>query len=115
MKVTVEHLPQRQVVLNIEADPEDLEKSKQLAYRHLVQRAKVPGFRQGKAPMAMLERYAGKAVFLEEAIQHLVPEATSRAIEEQGIEAAGHPDIEILNTEPVTWKATLPPGATGTV
>ena len=107
MKVTVEHLPQRQVVLNIEADPEDLEKSKQLAYRHLVHRAKVPGFRQGKAPMVMLERYAGKAVFLEEAIQHLVPEATGRAIEEQGIEAAGQPDIEILDTEPVTWKATV--------
>ena len=107
MKVTVEHLPSRQVVLNIEAEAEEMDKSKKQAYQHLVQRARVPGFRQGKAPMAMLERYAGKAVFLEEAIQHLVPEMTAKAVEEQGIEAAGEPQIEIVETEPVTWKATV--------
>ena len=107
MKVTVEHLPQRQVVLNIEADADEVERSKLVAYRHLVDRARVPGFRKGKAPMAMLERYTGKAVFMEEAMQHLVPEATGKAIEEQGIEAAGQPEIEIVDTEPVSWKATV--------
>lgn len=107
MKVTVETLPQRQVLLNIEAEPEEVEESKKVAYRRLVHRARIPGFRRGKAPMAMLERYLGKAALLEEAIQHLIPDATNRAIEEQNIESASVPDIEISGTEPVTWKATV--------
>lgn len=107
MKVTVEHLPQRQVVLSIEADREEVESSRRQAYRRIVQRANIPGFRKGKAPMAMVERYTGKAAFLEEAIYHLVPEVTKKAIEQQGIDAAGQPQVQMLNTEPVTWKATV--------
>ena len=107
MKVTVEHLPQRQVVLNIEAEPAEYEASQKLAYRHIADRARVPGFRPGKAPMAMVERWAGKAAFLQETIEHLVPEATQKAIREHGIEHVGSPDIELLTTEPIAWKATV--------
>ena len=107
MKVTVEHLPQHQVVLNIEADPEEFESSMREAYRRLVQRANVPGFRKGKAPMAMVERYTGKAAFLEEAMYHLLPEVTRKAIEQEGIEAGGQPRVELVTTEPVAWKATV--------
>ncbi len=107
MKVTVENLPAREVVLDIEADPEEFEHARQHAYRHLVQRVKVPGFRKGKAPLAVLERVLGKATVLEEAINHLVPEVTQRAIEENKIDAAGSPQIEISSAEPVSWKATV--------
>ena len=107
MKVTVENLPARQVVLDIEADPEELEHARQHAYRHLVQRVKVPGFRKGKAPLVILERVLGKATVLEEAINHLVPEVTQRAIEENKIDAAGSPQIELSSEEPVSWKATV--------
>ena len=57
-------VPKREVILNIEAEVDDLEKYRQQAYRHLVQRARIPGFRKGKAPMAMLERYLGKSTIL---------------------------------------------------
>ena len=107
MKVTVETLPQRQVVLNLEAEPDELEASKKAAYLKLVQRARIPGFRKGKAPMAILERYVGKAALLEEAISHLIPEATDKAISDEGIDAAGVPAIEVSGTEPVSWKATV--------
>lgn len=108
MKVTVEQLPQRQVVLNIEAEPAEYELGKKHAYQHLLERAHVPGFRKGKAPMAMVERYAGKAAFQEETIEHLVPEITDKAIAEHKFEYVGTPHLEILTAEPpVTWKATL--------
>ena len=107
MKVTVEHLPQRQVVLTIEAEAQETQESRKLAYRHIVERAKVPGFRPGKAPMAMVERYAGKAAFLQETIEHLIPDATEKAMEEHGIEPVGQPDIQLVTTEPIAWKATI--------
>jgi trigger factor len=107
LKVTVENLPAREVVLDIEADPEELEHARQHAYRHLIQRVKVPGFRKGKAPLVMLERVVGKAAVLDEAINHLVPEVTQRAIEENKIDAAGTPQIEISSEDPVAWKATV--------
>ncbi|MEE9285220.1 MAG: trigger factor [Dehalococcoidia bacterium] len=107
MKVTVERLPSREVVLNIEAEPDDVERYKQRAYRSLVQRARIPGFRKGKAPLAMLERYLGKGVVLEEAINRMIPDVTQKAIEEESIEAASVPSIEVSSTEPVAWTAKV--------
>lgn len=108
MKVTVEHLPRREVVLEIEAESPEVEHARQAAYRKLVQRARIPGFRQGKAPLSMLERYLGKSTLLEETINHLIPEVTSEALKAQSIEAAGTPNIQISSVEPVRWKATVP-------
>ena len=45
MKVTREDLPQREVLLNIEVAAEDLEPYLDRAYRRLVQRVNIPGFR----------------------------------------------------------------------
>ena len=108
MKVTLEQLPERQVVLDIEADPEELEASRKKAYRKLVGRVRIPGFRKGKAPLPMLERWVGKEALLEEALNFLIPDATSKAIEDQEVEAAGAPSIEVSGLDPVAWKATIP-------
>lgn len=108
MKVSSERIENSQVVLQVEAEPEEVERSLEEAYRHLVKRADVPGFRRGKAPRAMLERYLGKEALLDEAVEHLVPQLYSRAIEEQGIDAIAQPEIEITQTDPVVFKATVP-------
>ena len=109
MKVTVEQLPRREVLLNIEAEAPEYEHARQAAGRRLSQRARIPGFRPGKAPLSMVEQYLGKSALLEETVNHLVPEVTNQAIKEQAIEAAGQPNIELGTVEPtVTWKATVP-------
>ena len=107
MKVTVENLPRREVVLSIEAEPDDVERYRQRAYQSLVQRAKIPGFRKGKAPLVMLERYLGKGALLEETLNRMIPDATQKAIEEQSIEAATPPSIEVSSTEPAAWTAKV--------
>ena len=108
MKVSSERIENSQVVLKVEAEPEEVEHSLEEAYRHLVKRADVPGFRRGKAPRAMLERYLGKEALLGEAVERLVPQLYSRAVEEQGIDAIAQPEIEITQTDPVIFKATVP-------
>lgn len=107
MKVSTERIENSQVVLDVEAEPEEVEHSLEEAYRRLVKRADVPGFRRGKAPRAMLERYIGKDALLEEALERLVPQLLSQAIEEQGIDVIAQPEIEITQSDPVTFKATV--------
>ena len=108
MKITQEGPDQRQAVLNIEMEPEDLEKYLDRAYRRLVQRMTVPGFRRGKAPRAILERMLGREALLNEALDSLVSGATTEAVQEQGLEVSAQPQVEVLGTDPVVLKATVP-------
>lgn len=108
MKVSTERLEDCQMVLNIEVEPEALEQSLERASRRLAARTTIPGFRKGKAPRQMLERYLGRAALLEEALELLVPESYNQAIEEHQVPAFAEPRIEILQLEPVVFKATVP-------
>ena len=108
MKVTAEKAEHSQVVLNVEMEPTEVEKSLEEAYRHLVLKANIPGFRKGKAPRPVLERHLGKRALLEHALEHLVPDACHKAIEQQKVEVIAEPQVEITSMEPVAFKATVP-------
>ena len=108
VKVTTQRLPESQVLLEIEVDPEQMERSLDKAYRRLAQRVEVPGFRKGKDPADMLERHVGRDRVLHEAHEILIPEAYDQAIEEQDVDAIGQPSIELVNAEPLSFKATVP-------
>ena len=108
MKVSTERIPQSQVVLEIEVEPERLEKSLDAAYRRIVQRTNVAGFRRGKAPRAMLEREIGRDTLLQEALDRLIPEVYREAIEQEDIDAIEVPQVEMVSTEPLVMKATVP-------
>ena len=108
MKVSTERIPDSQVVLEIEVEPERVEKSLEKAYRRLAQRTKVPGFRQGKAPRAMLERYLGSEAIRREALDLLIPEAYGEAIDQEKIEPVDVPTVEVTQEEPLVFKATVP-------
>ncbi|MCX6024394.1 MAG: trigger factor [Chloroflexi bacterium] len=107
MKVTTEKLPRSQVVLNIEVEPEVMEQSMQRAYRRVAGRTPVPGFRKGKAPRSIIERYLGRNVLVEEALNILIPEVYKQAIEEQQLTPVAQPDIDVVQTEPPVIKATI--------
>ncbi len=108
MKVTAERVPESQVVLQIEVDPERVERSMDWAYRKLAGRTKVPGFRKGKVPRPMLERYVGREALMQEALDHLVPEVYREAVEQESIDPIDQPDLEVTSLEPVVLKATVP-------
>jgi len=108
VKVSTERIPDSQIVLEIEVEPERMEKSLEKAYRRLAQRAKVPGFRKGKAPRAMLERYLGSEAIRHEALDILIPEAYRQAVTEEKIEPIDLPAIEVTQEEPLVFKATVP-------
>ena len=108
MKVSTQRLPESQVLLEVEVESEQMERSLERAYRKLAQRVAVPGFRKGKAPRPMLERHVGRDRLLQEALETLIPEAYNRAIDEQQVEAIGEPAVELVQREPLVFKATVP-------
>jgi len=108
VKVTNEKTENCQVFLTIEMEPAEVEESLEESYHRLVRKVNIPGFRKGKAPRAILERHIGKESLLEDALNNLLPEACEKAIKEQKIEAIAQPHIEIAQTDPVVFKATVP-------
>lgn len=85
-----------------------MERSLERAYRRLSQRVSVPGFRKGKTPRPMLERHVGRQRLVQEALDILIPEAYNQALDEQDIEPIGQPSIELVQEEPLSFKATVP-------
>jgi len=108
MKVTREKEEDRQVFLRIELEQPQVDKALEQAYRRLVKKANIPGFRQGKAPREVLERYVGKEGLLEDAIDNLLPEVYEQALKEEKIEAIANPQIEVVEREPVVFTAVVP-------
>lgn len=108
MKVTKEKTENSQVFLTIEMEPAEVEESLDKSYQHLVKKKSIPGFRKGKAPREVLERYIGKECLLDDALDNLLPEAYEKAIKEQEIEAIARPHVEIAQTDPVVFKVTVP-------
>ena len=108
MKITQEEAVDRQTVLNIELEDEDLETYLDRGYRRVVPQILIPGFRKGKAPRWRVQQVVGREGLLNEVLDTMLPELTSRAITEQELDAAGLPRIELLDMDPFKLKATVP-------
>jgi len=108
VKVTLERLPESRVQLEIEVEPDRLERSLDAAYKRLVPTLRIPGFRPGKAPRGIVERMVGRDRLIHEALDALVPAVYTEALESEEIDAVDQPELEILETEPVRFKATVP-------
>ena len=59
----------------------------------------IPGFRKGKAPMQIVEKYYGKEIFYEDAFNEVAQEALEEAIKENKLEVVSRPDIEVTQIE----------------
>jgi len=108
VKVTLERLPESRVQLDIEVDADRLERSLDAAYKRLAGKTRIPGFRPGKAPRPVVERLVGREGLIREAIEKLVPDAYNEAIKAEDVDAIDQPELEILELEPVRFKATVP-------
>lgn len=109
MKVSTEKIPESQIVMTIEVETERLDQAREKAVKKLAPRAKVPGFRPGKAPAAMVRRYFGEERILDEALDDLVPVIYREAVEaDESIDPIARPRLVVETTEPLVVKATIP-------
>lgn len=96
MNVTKEVLENKKVKLEIKVDPETFEKGMQASYLKNRKNIAIPGFRKGKVPRKVLERYYGEAILYEDAINEIFPEVYDEAVKETGIEPVDRPDVDIV-------------------
>jgi len=89
--VTVSTRPESgsRMVLEIEVSPTEVDRHFATAYRHVAERTKVPGFRPGKAPRHVIDRFVGRASVLAEAVDHLVNESYDAALDQVSIVPIG--------------------------
>ena len=98
MKVTnVEKKENNTVELTIHVDADLFEGAVQQAYLKNRNKITVPGFRKGKATRKLIEGMFGSGFFYEEAINALYPTAYEAAVEQQGLDAVGYPEINVTD------------------
>ena len=100
MSLQVEKLEKNMAKLIIEVPFEELNKEMDQVYTRMKNRISVPGFRKGKAPRRMIERMYGAAVFMEDAINNLVPRAYNDALKDCELEIVSQPKIDVTQMEP---------------
>ena len=96
MKANIENLENNKIKLEIEVDVERFDQAMQKAYLKNRGHITIPGFRKGKAPRKVIERYYGEGVFYEDAINEICPVAYSEAIEENDLHPVDQPDMDIV-------------------
>ena len=110
MEVTNSERDGNNLKLDIRIEPRRVNEALEQAYRKVVKEVSVPGFRKGKVPREVLEAKYGKEVLHKDALDILIPEAYSLAVEEVEAEPIARPDIEDLfieEDEYATFTATV--------
>ena len=110
MAVKNEQIEKNLVKLTFEVSAEDFDKAINQVYKKNVKKFNVPGYRKGKAPRKIIEKYYTEAVFYDEAINSVLPQAYDEALKESGVESVARPEIdveEIKKGEPVVFTALV--------
>ena len=92
---TVEKIDKNVVSFEFSVSAEEFEKAVEKAYKKNVGKINIQGFRKGKAPRQIIERYYGKEIFYEDAINIVLPDAYDKAIEENDIHPVAQPEIDL--------------------
>jgi trigger factor len=95
VKSAVESLSETLVKLTVEVPFDELKPSMDAAYRKVGQQVRIPGFRPGKVPAAVLDQRIGRGVVLEEAVNDAIPRFYSDAVRENDLQVLGQPSVEV--------------------
>ena len=110
MSLQVENLEKNMAKMTVEVPAENLEKAIKTAFNKNKNRFNIPGFRRGKAPLAMIEKMYGPEVFYEEAANLVLEESYPEASKESNLEIVSRPEIDIVQIEkgkPFIYTATV--------
>jgi trigger factor len=95
MDVKMENIEKNVVQLEIEVDAAKFEEGMQKSFLKNAKKFNLPGFRKGKAPRKMVERYYGEQSFYEDAINFVCPEAYDEAVKQNDLHPVDRPEIDV--------------------
>ncbi len=99
MNSRLEKVENNIATLEITVSAEQLEQGMMKSYLKNVKKFNIPGFRKGKAPRKIIEKFYGEAVFYEDAINEVCPEAYDEAVKVHNLNPVDRPDIDIVEIE----------------
>jgi trigger factor len=109
VKTQVENVSDVKKVIHFEIPWEDVDKHIKDAVRIIMRSARIPGFRPGKAPETLVRsRYAQH--IKDEVINHVIPEAYQKALEENKLDVISEPslhDVMYAEGSPFLFKVTV--------
>ena len=110
MAVKREDVEKNLVKLTFEVSNDEFQKAINEVYKKNAKKFNIPGFRKGHAPKAVIEKYYTEAVFYDEAINKVLPDAYEAAVKEAELDVVARPEIdveEIKKGEPVVFTALV--------
>lgn len=110
MKATLKKVDQIRQQIDVEIPPETVDAAYATALEKVRAQAKIPGFRQGKVPDAIIEQRFGDEIRVE-AVQQVVRDTYPKAVAEVGARPLGDPRIEpqvvVEKGKPFNYKANI--------
>ena len=88
-----------EVKLEITVEAEKFENAMKKVYFQNAKYINIPGFRKGKAPMNIVEKYYGAQIFYEDAFNDIATQAYDEALEENKIDVVSRPTVDIIQME----------------
>lgn len=110
MKATWEKLENNQGVLTVEVEESRVDKAIDQAFNKVVKKINVPGFRKGKVPRKIFEARFGIESLYQDALDIILPEAYSEAVQETGIDPVDRPEVDVEQMgkgQALIFKATV--------
>jgi len=109
LNINTEFLETHEAKLTVVVEPENFEGAKRRAARQLSKKYKIPGFRPGKAPFAVVQKHLGEGAITEQAIGNLIDEIYPKAIEEADLKPYGPGSLEEMSSmDPLTFEFLVP-------
>ncbi|NLI91962.1 MAG: trigger factor [Peptococcaceae bacterium] len=99
MAVKVEQIEKNKVGLEIVVPAEEFSLAVNRAAKKIAGEINIPGFRKGKAPRHIIERYVGKEYLQNEAVDPVLGPAYAQAVDESGIWPVSRPEVELIQVE----------------
>lgn len=100
MSLKIEKTEQKnEVKLEFSIEAELFDNAIKTVYNKNAKYFNIPGFRKGKAPMNIVEKYYGKEIFYEDAFNEVVPEIFDKEVKENNLEVVSKPQIDIVQME----------------
>ena len=107
MNITTEQLPNCQVALTVEPDPERVDEALKRAARKVAKRYAVPGYRKGKAPYAAVVRAYGKEALYEQVVEDMGDDIYRQALEESGLQPIAPGELKDVSFDPLVFHLVL--------
>lgn len=100
MKTSIKYESDTKVKVNVTLGADEIKSAEKVAINKLAKSLKVPGFRKGKAPVAVARKNIDSNVLQEETINSAISKAVAEAFISNGLQALDRPAVSVIKFVP---------------